>query len=188
MATSFYRDILGFSLLGKPDISHASLVRSTTVVPKSGGRGSSYLKEAPPDSVQIYLRTVPAGPDGVRERPPSVTLWIQVSDVDAVHDEVQAKLARFAPRADEYFPLHSWGDARVLAKPQNKVRGGSVFRVAGHDDTSRPTYQPLCSYWPCSYHFCPSLTAIHPFQAWGNREMHLVDGDDNKIIFFKQLN
>jgi len=39
--------------------------------------------------------------------------------------------------------MHSFGDAKILSKPQNK--------------------------------------------AWGNRELHVVDGDQNKIIFFREL-
>lgn len=97
----------------------------------------------PPNSVQVYLRISPIGPDGVRVKPPAVTLWMLVNDVDEVFKEMSAKWTRFQPKDNEYFPIHLFGDARILAKPQNK--------------------------------------------AWGNRELHVVDGDDNKIIFFKQL-
>lgn len=140
-ATSFYKDIIGFSLLGKPDNSHASLVRSSTLAEGPKQRGT--LKHAPADAVQVYLRLAPVGPDGERVMPPPTTLWIMVNDVDEVFAELQTKWARYQPRVDEYFPMHTFGDAKILAKPQNK--------------------------------------------AWGNRELHLVDGDGNKIIFFREL-
>jgi catechol 2,3-dioxygenase-like lactoylglutathione lyase family enzyme len=144
-ATSFYKDILGFSILGKPDSSHASLVRSPSHMANSTtlGRYRGTLKKAPADSVQVYLRIVPMGENGERIKPPPTTLWIMVNDVDAVHTELQDQWSKFAPRTDEYFPMHSFGDAKILSKPQNK--------------------------------------------AWGNRELHVVDGDQNKIIFFREL-
>lgn len=150
-ATSFYRDILGFSLLGKQDSSHASLFRSpTNAKPAAAVASSSSMrthsrnlaKQAPADAVEIYIRITPMGPDGQRVKPPPTTLWILVNDVDAVFQEIQAKWLRFQPRTDEYFPMHTFGDAKILAKPQNK--------------------------------------------AWGNRELHIVDGDENKIIFFRE--
>ncbi|PWN36250.1 uncharacterized protein FA14DRAFT_134896, partial [Meira miltonrushii] len=144
-ATSFYKDILGFSVLGRPDSSHASLVRSPSHMANSTtlGRSRGTLKKAPADSVQVYLRIVPMGENGERIKPPPTTLWIMVNDVDAVFTELQDQWAKFAPRTDEYFPMHSFGDAKILSKPQNK--------------------------------------------AWGNRELHVVDGDQNKIIFFREM-
>lgn len=144
-ATSFYKDILGFSILGRPDSSHASLVRSPSHMANNTtlGRSRGTLKKAPADSVQVYLRILPMGEDGERIKPPPTTLWIMVNDVDAVFTELQDQWSKFAPRTDEYFPMHSFGDAKILSKPQNK--------------------------------------------AWGNRELHVVDGDQNKIIFFREL-
>lgn len=142
-ATTFYKDILGFEVLGKPDATHATLFRAP---PQSAStsRGAYTGKQGvPSNSVQVYLRISPMGPDGVRVKPPAVTLWMLVNDVDEVFREVTTKWTKFQPREDEYFPTHLFGDAKVVAKPQNK--------------------------------------------AWGNREMHVVDGDDNKIIFFKHL-
>lgn len=144
-ATSFYKEILGFSVLGRPDSSHASLVRSPSHLANSTtlGRHRGTLKKAPADSVQVYLRITPMGENGERVKPPPTTLWIMVNDVDAVFTELQDQWAKFAPRTDEYFPMHSFGDAKILSKPQNK--------------------------------------------AWGNRELHVMDGDENKIIFFREL-
>ena len=144
-ATSFYKDILGFSVLGKPDSSHASMVRSPSHMANSTtlGRHRGTLKKAPADSVQVYLRILPMGENGERIKPPPTTLWIMVNDVDAVYAELQDQWVKFAPRTDEYFPMHSFGEAKILSKPQNK--------------------------------------------AWGNRELHVIDGDQNKIIFFREL-
>lgn len=147
-ATTFYKDILGFEVLGKPDVTHATLYRAPPrALPSSipFKRGSEAGKMEPPNgSVQMYLRIAPMGVDGVRVKPPAVTLWMLVNDVDEVFKEVTSKWSRFQPKADEYFPTHLFGEAKILAKPQNK--------------------------------------------AWGTRELHVVDGDDNKIIFFKNLN
>jgi catechol 2,3-dioxygenase-like lactoylglutathione lyase family enzyme len=145
-ATSFYKDILGFELLGKGDPSQASLYRAP---PQLAGTASSKRTAsagrivAPPNSIQLYLRIAPMDANGVRLSPPPATLWIQVNDVDEVFKEITTKWNRFQPKEDEYFPTHLFGDAKILSKPQNK--------------------------------------------AWGTRELHIIDGDDNKMIFFKNL-
>lgn len=115
-ATSFYKDILGFDLLGRPDTSHASLVRLPTGRSKTGT-----VRVAPPDSLQLYLRIAPLGADGEREKPCATTIWIEVSDVDSVYEEFTSRWKKFAPQPHEYFPMHSFGNARLMGKPQNKV-------------------------------------------------------------------
>jgi hypothetical protein len=91
----------------------------------------------------MYIRAAPMGLDGVRSTPPPTTTYILVNEVDEVFKEMTEKWNRFQPNENEYFPTHLFGEAKILAKPQNK--------------------------------------------AWGTRELHVMDGDDNKIVFFKQL-
>lgn len=119
-AASFYKDFLGFSFLGKPDDSHASLARASQpdAVPISTTKG------APGDSIQLYLRISPMGPDGQRSAPPPQTLWILVADVDKVFEEVTEVWEKYKPKTDQYFPTHSFGDVKILGKPQNKVSTG----------------------------------------------------------------
>lgn len=150
-ATTFYKEILGFETLGKPDISFASLFRASPQVDvamptirRSGGAGAQMGKlDAPPGSVQLYLRLTPKDLNGVRIKPPAVTLWMLVNDVDEVFREITVKWNKFTPQHDEYFPVHLFGEAKIISKPRNT--------------------------------------------AFGTRELHIVDGDDNKIIFFKNL-
>jgi catechol 2,3-dioxygenase-like lactoylglutathione lyase family enzyme len=149
-ATTFYKDILGFETLGKPDVSFASLYRAppqaiaTLPIRRIGGGGAQTGKlDAPPGSVQLYLRLTPMDSNGVRIQPPAVTLWMLVNDVDEVFKEITIKWNKFTPQQDEYFPVHLFGEAKIVAKPRNT--------------------------------------------AFGTRELHVVDGDDNKIIFFKHL-
>lgn len=162
-AASFYKDFLGFSFLGKPDDSHASLVRASQpdAVPISTTKG------APGDSIQLYLRISPMGSDGQRSAPPPQTLWILVADVDKVFEEVTEVWEKYKPKTDQYFPTHSFGDVKILGKPQNKVSSGLPV-----SDT---------------HLVAPPLTRL-ALQAWGTRELHIVDGDENKIIFFVELN
>lgn len=126
-------------MLGKADSSHASLYRA----PPQQGPIKKSPHDPPPESVQMYLRIAPMGPEGIRVKPPPGTLWMLVNDVDEVFKEIMTKWRSFQPKDDEYFPTHLFGDAKILAKPQNK--------------------------------------------AWGTRELHIVDGDENKIIFFKHV-
>lgn len=127
-------------MLGKADSSHVSLYRAP---PQQKAPIKKNPYDPPPGSVQMYLRIAPMGSDGVRVKPPPGTLWMLVNDVDEVFKEIMIKWSRFQPKDDEYFPTHLFGEAKILAKPQNK--------------------------------------------AWGTRELHVVDGDENKIIFFKHV-
>lgn len=64
----FYREILGFTLVGKADKTRATICRG------ADGDGVG--------GVEIYLRTAPTGPDGESVRPPPANVWIVVGDVD----------------------------------------------------------------------------------------------------------
>jgi len=67
-ALPFYKHMLGFTPVGKPDTMKAHLV----------SRGS----DAGESGIEIYLRTPPLGSDGTRSPLAPSSLWISVENAD----------------------------------------------------------------------------------------------------------
>lgn len=133
LALPFWREILGFVNVTKPENYMAMLCRTPTN--KSILRGGE-------EGVQIMLRTsfgsygvASDGPSSADSpaRPAPMALWIEVENVDELFDEVYAKCRKTDPVEESYFPPLPFGKARLLDRPQNTPFGTREMRVNDPD-------------------------------------------------------
>lgn len=115
--------MLGFNLIGRADEGRAELHRAGP-----GSLSSSPPKGNASEGVSLYLRKpVPSSdPDSPA---PKGSLWIEVDNVDDMHQEIVHKLAKHAQDLTDYFPAHHFGAAKVQNKPRNTGFGERQMTV-----------------------------------------------------------
>ena len=105
VSVSFYTIVLGFVPYGRQGPDQASLFRGPP------GRPSSLSPATP--GVHVQLR-VPIAHTHVHPQ----MLWLLISDVEPSHG---------------YFPAHTFGEARIVARPQTMPWGTREFRIIDPD-------------------------------------------------------
>jgi len=91
--------------------------------------------------VRINLRAAPGAqePGSI----PRATIWIEVREVDALFDEVAARLYRAVRVHEGYFPEHYYWLARVTNKPQNTPWDTREFGVVDPDGNTLVFFQDM---------------------------------------------
>jgi len=117
---SFYTIVLGFVPYGRQGQDKASLFRGPP------GRPPSPSLATP--GVHVQLR-VPIADTHVHPQ----MLWLLVSDVDAFFDDAAHKLEVAVAPSHGYFPAHTFGEARIVARPQTMPWGTREFRIVDPD-------------------------------------------------------
>lgn len=120
MSVSFYTLVLGFVRYGGKGREQASLFRGPPDRPAS-------LSLATP-GVHVQLR-VPTADAPIHPQ----MLWLLVSDVDAFFDGAAHQLEAAVSPSHGYFPAHTFGEARIVARPQTMPWGTREFRIVDPD-------------------------------------------------------
>ncbi|PWN49627.1 hypothetical protein IE53DRAFT_317301 [Violaceomyces palustris] len=153
-ALPFYKEMLSFTTIGKPDSYQAKLRRApaTTSSPASPvgyKRPMNGLTQACPpvaidEGVRIVLRVRPKewGEFNAEGNGPP-QLWIVVGDVDELFRELVARDEQLRPKGDNYFPEFNFGKARIMGKPQNKAWGTRELIVLDSDGNKIVFYHEL---------------------------------------------
>ncbi|PWN22416.1 hypothetical protein BCV69DRAFT_281409 [Microstroma glucosiphilum] len=105
-ALPWYKEVLGFAVVGAADAGRAELHRAEPGARKGEGGVSLYLRKAAADE------PVPKG-----------SLWIEVDSVDNLYAELSYKMEKYAQDLSNYFPPHHFGSSKILAKPRNTSWG-----------------------------------------------------------------
>lgn len=103
----WYKEVLGFSIIGKTEAGRAELHRAAPGVDPKNARLDQ--------GVSLYLRR-PADPAAPM---PANSMWIEVDDVDSLHQEILHQRSKYAQDLSDYFPKHHFGGAKVQSKPRN---------------------------------------------------------------------
>lgn len=120
VSVSFYTIVLGFVPYGRQGPDQASLFRGPP------GRPSSLSLATP--GVHVQLR-VPVAHTHIHPQ----MLWLLVSDVDAFFDDAARKLEVAVAPSHGYFPAHTFGEARIVTRPQTMPWGTRECRIIDPD-------------------------------------------------------
>ncbi|CAO1630246.1 unnamed protein product [Parajaminaea phylloscopi] len=131
-ALPWYKEVLGFSVVGKPDAGRAELYRASP--------GSSSPKQAGTSGVSLYLRKPPADADGPS---PKGSLWIEVDNIDDLFQEIMHRMSIFAQDLTDYFPAHHFGSSKVVSKPRNTGFGERQMTVVDDSGNTIIFFQAL---------------------------------------------
>ncbi|KDN47968.1 hypothetical protein K437DRAFT_90383 [Tilletiaria anomala UBC 951] len=123
-ALPFYKEILGFVNVSKPDKSLANICRTPSGKP---------MLQGAEEGVQLYLRT-PYPPPQPQDPPfPPMSVHVEVANVDDMFDEIYYRAQRTHPSEDDYFPAFQFGKARIHGRPQNTSFGTREIRINDAD-------------------------------------------------------